>query len=173
WETVRNEYSRLADLTVRTCKQLPHEYEDAYYELVSYPVLASSNLYNLYYYTALNHQYAAEGRRLTADMASRAKECFTIDSVLSATFNHITAAGKWSHMMDQTHIGYTYWQQPNVNKIPDVVRLPANGDPAIPARSPDQTWGVTVEGSSSAWPRDTMPAILPPFDRYGDPAHYL
>ena len=23
-------------------------------------------------------------------------------------------------MMDQTHIGYTYWQQPPVNKMPEV-----------------------------------------------------
>ncbi|HVG42379.1 MAG TPA: hypothetical protein VM888_12270, partial [Chitinophagaceae bacterium] len=28
--------------------------------------------------------------------------------------------GKWSHMMDQTHIGYTYWQQPPFNKMPEV-----------------------------------------------------
>ena len=28
--------------------------------------------------------------------------------------------GKWNHMMDQTHIGYTYWQQPPANKMPAV-----------------------------------------------------
>ncbi|HSN09513.1 MAG TPA: hypothetical protein VLS85_10755, partial [Hanamia sp.] len=28
--------------------------------------------------------------------------------------------GKWNHMMDQTHIGYTYWQQPPRNKMPEV-----------------------------------------------------
>jgi hypothetical protein len=27
-------------------------------------------------------------------------------------------------MMDQTHIGYTYWQQPEVDKMPEVVTLP-------------------------------------------------
>jgi hypothetical protein len=30
------------------------------------------------------------------------------------------AKGKWDHMMDQTHIGYTYWQEPKTNKMPEV-----------------------------------------------------
>ncbi|MCG7860693.1 hypothetical protein MD537_27175, partial [Flavihumibacter sediminis] len=31
-------------------------------------------------------------------------------------------------MMSQTHIGYTYWQQPPVNKIPNLKPLPPGTD---------------------------------------------
>jgi len=34
--------------------------------------------------------------------------------------------GKWNHMMDQTHIGYTYWQQPAVQKMPDIKYVPVD-----------------------------------------------
>jgi hypothetical protein len=43
--------------------------------------------------------------------------------------------------MDQTHIGYTYWQQPEVDKMPDVVTLPAGATatspptPSVPANA--------------------------------------
>jgi hypothetical protein len=33
------------------------------------------------------------------------------------------ANGKWRHMMDQTHIGYTYWQQPEKNVMPQVANI--------------------------------------------------
>ncbi|WP_317175120.1 hypothetical protein [Hymenobacter qilianensis] len=41
-------------------------------------------------------------------------------------------------MMDQTHIGYTYWQQPPVDKMPEVVTLTpdkivAAAEPTVPA----------------------------------------
>jgi len=39
------------------------------------------------------------------------------DADLSAYYNHTLANGKWSHMMDQTHIGYTYWQEPPSNAM--------------------------------------------------------
>jgi hypothetical protein len=35
---------------------------------------------------------------------------------LKPTYNKVMAGGKWSHMMDQTHIGYTSWQEPEYNK---------------------------------------------------------
>ena len=35
-------------------------------------------------------------------------------------YNTIMSNGKWNHMMDQTHIGYTYWQQPEKNAMPEI-----------------------------------------------------
>ena len=34
-------------------------------------------------------------------------------------------------MMDQTHIGYTYWQQPSKNKIPDLIYIPLDPNAKI------------------------------------------
>ncbi len=52
------------------------------------------------------------------------RELFQADADWSATYNHKLAGGKWDHMMDQTHIGYTYWQQPDQNNMPAVTEIP-------------------------------------------------
>ena len=66
--------------------------------------------------------------------------------------------------MDQTHIGYTYWQEPPKNTMPPVTEL------TLPAAA---SMGVAVEGSSAAWPGNSAPAVLPPFDAYNQPRHYI
>jgi hypothetical protein len=48
---------------------------------------------------------------------------------LSDQYNHELLNGRWDHMMDQTHIGYTYWQEPPLNAMPAVteVQVPEHG----------------------------------------------
>jgi hypothetical protein len=55
--------------------------------------------------------------------ADSVKYFFTKDSLISYKYNHEIAGGKWGHMMDQTHIGYTYWQQPRYNNMPKVTYI--------------------------------------------------
>jgi len=43
--------------------------------------------------------------------------------VLMYTYNHVIANGKWNHMMDQLHIGYTNWQEPRRSKMPNVTYI--------------------------------------------------
>ena len=52
--------------------------------------------------------------------AERVKDLYKRDSMLALFYNKEIANGKWSHMMDHTHIGYTYWQQPNRQSMPEV-----------------------------------------------------
>jgi hypothetical protein len=39
---------------------------------------------------------------------ANAVSAYAADSVLATTY-HKLLGGKWVHMMDQTHIGYTNW----------------------------------------------------------------
>ncbi len=55
----------------------------------------------------------------TNSWADKAKEFYANDSLISLEYNQLNN-GKWNHMMDQTHIGYTYWQQPDKQKMPEV-----------------------------------------------------
>ena len=119
-ETVTTDYQALAERATAVGRQLPADYQDAYFELVLYPVLASTNLYQLYYTAALNKLYASQGRAATNELAEKVKTLFAKDSLLSLTYNRDIANGKWHHMMDQTHIGYTYWQEPRHNNMPKV-----------------------------------------------------
>ncbi|QNH61641.1 glycosyl hydrolase 115 family protein [Hymenobacter sediminicola] len=125
WATVVNDYQRLLAQAEAISPQLPAQYRDAYYQLVLHPVQACANLNELYYTVARNRQAAKEGYSTTNSLAEQAKALFAKDAEITRRY-HAVANGKWHHMMDQTHIGYTNWQQPPVDKMPDVVNLPAN-----------------------------------------------
>ncbi len=163
-ERVVAEYDALAAAAGRISAQLPAAYRDAYYQLVLHPVLASANLNDLYVTAAKNRLYAQQGRAATTDMAARVRRLFARDAEITRYFNDTLAGGKWSHMMDQTHIGYRWWQEPPQNTMPDVVELelPAEAD-----------MGVALEGSPAWWPQDSGAALLPEFDRYHHQSHYV
>ena len=61
----------------------------------------------LYVTAAKNRLFAEQGRAATNDMAAHARALYQADIDLTDYFNHTLAGGKWNHMMDQTHIGYT------------------------------------------------------------------
>ncbi len=123
---------------------LPADARDAYYELVLHPVEAAANLQDLYVTVARNRLYAREGRAATNALADRARALFARDAAISRYYNDSVAGGKWRHMMDQTHIGYTYWQEPPRNVMPrvDVIQVP---DAAA--------LGVAWEGQAPPGPR--------------------
>jgi hypothetical protein len=98
---------------------MPTTHKDAFFELVLHPVKAFTIVHQLYYAVAMNRQYAALNDTSANRWADRAKALYVSDSLLSLQYNQL-AGGKWNHMMDQTHIGYTYWQQPEVNSMPAV-----------------------------------------------------
>ena len=74
------------------------------------------------------------------------------------------SGGKWNHMMDQTHIGYTYWQQPEKNAMPEIeeIQLPDSAE-----------MGLAIEGSASWWPKESNEALLPEFSSYQKQNHYI
>jgi hypothetical protein len=143
---------------------LPAEYKDAFYQLVLFPIKASANLNELYVTAGRNHLYAKQGRAATNDLAAKVKDLFINDSLLTKQYNLELAKGKWNHMMDQTHIGYTYWQQPPVNVMPAVKTV-------TPA--PQSQPGIAIEGSEEVWPNETTKAVLPAFNNHRTEKHYI
>jgi hypothetical protein len=123
WSSVVKEYQDLAHAAKTTYAKIEPAYKDAYYQLVLYPILACSNLYEMYYAHAKNQESAQLKLASANQWADKTEELFRKDQELSDYFNKILAGGKWNHFADQTHIGYTYWQQPNKNSIPKVTRL--------------------------------------------------
>jgi hypothetical protein len=124
-QRITNDWNTLLKEAETINNKLPDEYKDAFFELVLHPVKAYANLQNLYTAVALNHMLAKENNPLANQYADKAKQYYTNDSLISAEYNHL-AGGKWNHMMDQTHIGYTYWQQPEQQKMPEVIYVSQN-----------------------------------------------
>jgi hypothetical protein len=143
---------------------LPPEQKDAYYELVLHPTLACGNLVNLYIAAGRNALFAKQGRASANAEAALVRALFKKDQDFSDYYNHELAGGKWNHMMDQTHIGYTDWRSPKTNIMPAVTDL------ILPDSS---DFGVAVEGSVAAWPGAREKPTLPPFDSLNPQRSYI
>lgn len=157
WQAVADQAEKINDA-------LPPDRRDAFFELVLYPVKACANLNELYVAAAKNHLYAAQGRASANDWAAKVKTYFQTDADLSDFYNHTLAGGKWDHMMDQTHIGYQRWQQPDSNRMPAVVEI------QLPEMAGMR---VALEGSTNVWPNPDAEAVLPGFDKFNQPSRFI
>ena len=95
-------------LTVR-CEalkeQIPAEAQDAFYQLVYYPTVASAGVAQIY-------NCATLGDSLTIN------HLMAKDQRLTDYYNKCMAGGKWDGMMLDNHIGYTQWFIPKENYHP-------------------------------------------------------
>lgn len=127
FKAVTDEFLALEAYALRQYAEIPADRRDAYYELILFPVQAMANLYKMYYAAAMNRKLAKEGDARANAWAERTEYCFSRDARLCSTYNHLLAGGKWNHIMDQTHIGYTSWDEPKEGNImPAVTRVAEN-----------------------------------------------
>ncbi|HEY3754859.1 MAG TPA: glycosyl hydrolase 115 family protein [Opitutaceae bacterium] len=159
-------YSDLAHRSMALAAQLPAEDQAAYFQLVGYPVQACAAVNELYLAVAQNHLWAAQGRASAAGAAKRARFWFKRDAKLAKKYNR-EERGRWDHLMDQSHIGYTGWHDPPANIMPALAATPA----------PHSGIGVAVEGKTHAWMIGSTDAAsapaLPVFTPYGGDRHWF
>jgi len=156
-ENVVSTYNQDAATAQSISNMLPSTAQDAFYQLVLYPVKAVANLNEMYVADANNLLYAGQGRASASAEASLVAADFANDGTMSTYYNKTMAGGKWDHMMDQTHIGYTTWSDPATQTQPSTKSV----NPATAAGM-----GVAIEGSSSWWPNSTAAAVLPELGPY-------
>ena len=157
WDDIVSRAQKLNDA-------LPADQRDAYYALVLHPTLACGNLVDLNLAAGRNALFAKQGRASANAEAALARSLFKKDQDLSDFYNNVLAGGKWHHMMDQTHIGYTSWEPPRQNFMPRVTELTV----------PDTAdFGVAIDGSTSAWPGGSGEPVLPAFDSLNPQRSYL
>ncbi|MEQ1796575.1 MAG: glycosyl hydrolase 115 family protein [Lacibacter sp.] len=125
WSSIVNEYNTLLKKAEEINSLLPAEYKDAYFQLVLHPVKACANLNEMYYNVALNKEAYTNKWKEANAYADKVKQLYANDSLITLAYHQLNN-GKWIHMMDQTHIGYTYWQQPNRQRMPAVKYVPAD-----------------------------------------------
>lgn len=144
--------------------KIASEAQDAFYQLVYYPVKASAGLAEIYLASGRNNLYAEQGRVSANDYASRVRELFETDKELSDYYNGQMSEGKWKNMMSDIHIGYKEWSMPKKNELPTLVEV-------TPLQHPEM--GVAVEGCESAWPGAETKAELPVFDVLNKQSYYI
>ena len=86
-------------------ERIPADAQDAFYQLVYYPAVASAGV-------AMMYNAATMGDSLTVcDLMEK-------DKRLTDYYNKQLAGGKWEGMMQDNHIGYTRWSIPKENRHP-------------------------------------------------------
>lgn len=135
-EQVERTYHALQARAEAVARRLPEAAQSAYLQLVLHPVLAMANLNRMYIAAARNALYAKQGRLAANREADRVRQYFAEDAAITKRY-HTVNGGKWSHFMDQTHIGYTSWQEPRTNVMPHVTEV---------ADAANAGFGIAVEG---------------------------
>ncbi len=124
WKQVRDDYMVLEAEALRQYLSIPQDYRDAYKQLVLFPVQAMANLYDMYYAQAMNQKCYAAGDPACNQWADRVEQAFRRDAELTDDYNNVMSNGKWRHLMDQKHIGYTSWNDNfPADTMPEVKRL--------------------------------------------------
>ena len=165
------EYRALGDRAREIYAQLPASHRAAFYQLVLSPVEFCSNLNEMYVAAAKNQLHAEQGRASANYYADKVKAHFDRDAELTRYFHTELAGGKWNHIMAQTHIGYTSWNNPPANKMPPVsyVHTPASaglGYVLEYGQQPPSQGAAIVGGSEHG-------QAFAPFDPVNDQEYYL
>lgn len=96
-------------------EKIPTEAQDAFYQLVFYPAVASAGV-------AMMYNAATMGDSLTVNYLMEK------DRRLTEYYNKVIAGGKWDGMMLDNHIGYTQWSIPESNRHPMTLGFKVNHD---------------------------------------------
>ena len=102
---LNNQWQRIVLRCEALKEQIPAEAQDAFYQLVYYPAVASAGV-------AMMYNAATMGSRETVN------ELMKKDQRLTDYYNKVLAGGKWDGMMLDNHIGYTKWSIPDKNTNP-------------------------------------------------------
>ena len=165
-DRILKEYDELLTKSKTIYDVLLTDYKAAFYQLVHFPIAVSSNLNDMYVAAGKNRSYAQQGRASTNFYADQVKEKFFNDAKLTEYYHKEIKDGKWNHMMSQSHIGYTSWNNPPVNIMPDIkyIHLPS-----------DAELGYVLEhGKESRRSKNGLySGSFPDFDPFNDQHYYL
>ncbi|KAI5814884.1 hypothetical protein BZA77DRAFT_266692 [Pyronema omphalodes] len=171
-EIVLKQWQNLTLRAEAVYAKLHAERKPAFFEMVLHPIKAAYIIYDIHVSSAKNNLYAYQRRSSANALAEHVLERFQDDHDLTQEYNML--GGKWSHMMDQTHLGYNYWQQPMRNTLPPLAWT------QLLENSLSGTMGVAVESSNGSVPGDdhfnsaeynNNTLVLPQLDPYA-PVQY-
>ena len=126
WNDRLNEYNQLNEDSKALRSKMSNDMHDAFDQLIGFPVAAMANIYNMYYAHAMNIELEKRGSAQANLWADKVEQFFKKDAELTDDYNKRIAGGKWNHMMDEIHIGYTSWNGPRHNICPKVRRVTAD-----------------------------------------------
>lgn len=154
------QWARLKEKSTFIRSKVPHRLQDAYFQLVEYPVKGASFLNERILKMEKAYLYASQNRLVANSLALDARAAN--DSILQLThyYNHQMSNGKWAGMM---------YHRPR--------ELPVFDMPPVPQWdfTPSFTWGLAVEGNEQLRRVKQVkgPLYLPSFNRLTRESHFM
>lgn len=108
-QRIFNRWDELEKRTLSLSKKMPAEMQDAFYQLVEYPAVASAGVAKIYLAATLGDSITMQ-------------TLFERDKQMTDKYNKVIAGGKWDGMMLDKHIGYRMWSMPKENTLPQVAK---------------------------------------------------
>ncbi len=167
-DRIVEEYKNLEDRAQKIYNALPEEYQSAFYQLVLFPVKACCNINEMMVAAGKNQLYAMQGRMSANIYSDKVKVLFAKDAELTRYFHENLQDGKWNHMMSQTHLGYTSWNNPPVNKMPAVSLVQPVSTQEL-GYVIENIWGPRFGGG----PGGNYSRRMPLFDPVNDQQYYI
>ncbi|KAJ3487914.1 hypothetical protein NLI96_g3210 [Meripilus lineatus] len=146
-DNVLADWKALSDASTALYNKMSSAMKPAFFQLVHHPIIASYTLANMWISAGMNNMRASQARLSTNDLADQVEQLFAQDYDIQTQY-HELLNGKWDHMMDQTHVGYYYWQQPMADTMPLVTRV----QPKKQALA--GVMRITPESTLGTWPGD-------------------
>ncbi|KAL2193891.1 glycoside hydrolase family 115 protein [Corynascus similis CBS 632.67] len=172
-EAVLQQWAELVAQAQSIYDKLPAEAQAAFFETVLHPALAGEIVQQIHIGGAKNMLYAGQKRNAANKVIQEVLAHSAADANLTRRWDALLD-GKWKHFMDQTHLGYEYWQQPMRNALPPMIHVQTD----FTALSGEV--GIGVEGSNATVKGDDRwhdnsgnDLTLPPLDPYGPATRYI
>ncbi|OIW32683.1 hypothetical protein CONLIGDRAFT_699566 [Coniochaeta ligniaria NRRL 30616] len=157
------EWTALADRAQAAYDKLSTTIQPTFFQAVLHPVIAGKNVFEIYTKAALLTKYINQHRVSANQLAKDVQSAFAADKSLKTRWDSLLN-GKWKHFMDQTHLGYNNWQQPNSDSIPKVSGVSSSSQTQAAAG----IMGVAIQDSDKFFPTastltlGTLTPFIPP-----------
>lgn len=172
-EAVLAQWAALAADAQAIYDKLDAASQPAFFEMVLQPALGGQIVNQVHIGAAKNIHYVEQKRNAANDIAMDVIASFKDDATLTQQY-HDLLDGKWNHMLDQTHFGYDYWQQPMRNALPPLgfvqdLQTSAAGNLAVGVEASN----ATVSGDDVYHALSSETLALPPMDPYGPKTRWI
>lgn len=166
-KTVLAQWANLSARAQAVYDALPAVSKPSFFEMVLHPTKAGYVVHDIHISAGFNRLYAHQRRNSANPLASHVLDRFDDDNTLKEEY-HTLLDGKWDHIMDQPHLGYSYWQQPMRDTLPPLWWTQTK------VSSVAGTIGVGVDGGNGTVPGDdefnvalsNNTLVLPPIDPF-------
>lgn len=91
----------------------------AFFQLIEWPIASMSNLYEMYFAAAWNQKLVDTGDSRANYFKNIVEENFARDTALTDKYHSINS-GKWDGMINQVHMNYVTWNDPDQQTMPPV-----------------------------------------------------